>query len=331
MNMTAEADIYCQVAGSLYLVMSLCGVLNIPVLYCHLQRSKSFETILFALTAIINLITCGLGIIEAAMTFDVYFTKSNEMNVRLFYKNLGNVANDTILALTGALALVSSTFLIIMRTIKIIRPFHHGGKRRYLIAVVILNIYFIACSSLIIYWADVDTSTLVGFIKFLEEFGPRFRIMIQMVFAVSALLTVVGSTLCLVTMGYLHKYSKIRRKSIRGGRTRGLKERKKQRDANALITLFLMNLPFIVHLVISIVYVIKLFEEDTWIPKFEILRSLYFLGVPIIVAVCNPAILLARNRNYRQKLRSCLSKSESKVSTTITTTTNSSDMVAFPK
>ena len=85
LNMTFAADEYCKIAGSLYLAMSLCGLLNIPVIYCHFTRPKSFETTLFILISSCNLATNILGIAKAGILFQLLLQKPNEYNIRPFF------------------------------------------------------------------------------------------------------------------------------------------------------------------------------------------------------------------------------------------------------
>ena len=105
-------------------------------------------------------------------------------------------------------------------------------------------------------------------------------------------------------MGYLYSYNKKKRQSTSGGGDSDPMNQKQKNEAHALTTLFFMNLLFIMHLVISICYVMKLFAAEEYRPTYDFLQELTFLASPILTAVCNPVILLARNNDYRQKLRS---------------------------
>ena len=84
--MTSAADEYCKIAGSLYLAMSVCGLLNIAVIYCHFARPKSFQTTLFILVSSCNLVTNILGITEAGILFKLLLQKPNEFGIRPFFR-----------------------------------------------------------------------------------------------------------------------------------------------------------------------------------------------------------------------------------------------------
>ena len=108
LNMTSAADEYCKIAGSIYLAMILCGLLNIPVIYCHFTRPNSFETTLFILISSCNLVINILGITKAGFLFTLLLQKPNEYGIRPYYSLVGTpeFLNDGLTSPSGNIGLV---------------------------------------------------------------------------------------------------------------------------------------------------------------------------------------------------------------------------------
>ena len=108
-----------------------------------------------------------------------------------------------------------------------------------------------------------------------------------------------GNTSYLVTMVYLYHYKKKVKADVR---VDAEEMQKNDKEKKAIITLFLMKLPFFFQMAISAAYVYHLFVEKYLYPEYDLLRELYFVGTPILVAFSNPVVLLIRNTDYRNKI-----------------------------
>ena len=297
LNMTSAADEYCKVAGSLYLAMSLCGLLNIPVIYCHFTRPKSFETTLFILISSCNLATNILGIAKAGILFQLLLQKPNEYNIRPFFALVGipELINDALTSLSGLIGLVPSAFLALLTTIKVIRPFYHYSKKRYAAVMTIIVLYF-TVTTIVPLCLSAGTVTSLEQVR---KISSEAVWLIKFFFTLKSLLIIMGNTSCLVTMAYLYHYKKNVKAYVR---VDAEEMQKNDKEKKAIITLFLMNVPFFFQMAISTAYIYFLFVEKFIYPEYDLLRELYFVGTPILVAFSNPVVLLIRNTDYRNKI-----------------------------
>ena len=299
LNMTSAADEYCKIAGSIYLAMSLCGLLNIPVIYCHFTRPNSFETTLFILISSCNLVTNISGIAKAGILFKLLLQRPNEFGIKPFYSDsligIPELINDGFTSLSGNLGLVPSALLALLRTIKVIRPFYHYSKYRYTAVMTMIVMYFITATILFLYVTDLKHTAWQDF----TESSRRSIWLLRSTFVVSTCLMIAGNTSCLVAMAYLHYYKKKVKEDVR---VNVEEMQKNDKEKKAIITIYLMKLPFCFHMVISAAYVYHLFVEKYFYPEYDLLRELYFVGTPILVAFSNPVVLLIRNTDYRNKM-----------------------------
>ena len=125
--------------------------------------------------------------------------------------------------------------------------------------------------------------------------------LVKSFFTLKSLLILMGNTSCLVTMSYLQHY-KYKKKVKADTRADAQEMQKKDKEKKAVITLFLMNVPFCFQMGVSAAYVYYLFAEKFFYQQYNLLRELYFVGTPIFVAFSNPVVLVIRNTDYRNKI-----------------------------
>ena len=289
LNITEEALLYCKFAGSCYLAASICGLLNIAVLYFHSKRAKSFETAMFILISFSNLTTNVLGIVEAGALLELYHAEPNKYNRKFFYGHNKFFVTTVLLSLSGTLGLVLSTSLAIRRAIKIIEPFYHDCKIKYVVTIGLLSVFYSISFSVIIYYG-------FNFIRkpHLVEFSGHVHIIIKLVSSISSLLAISGNAFCFITLARLH-YDGLKNQGENGLKMGSRKQR-------AVVTLLLMNIPFLIQTVISALYIRQMVMDKYFIPKFILIRELFFVTTFIFTSCFNPFVLLCRTSEYRRRI-----------------------------
>ena len=273
-----DGKIYTSIAGWVILVISTVGLLNIPLIWCHTKKTQSVEKVMFIALAVSDLLTsCPLGFTEA-----IYLINFWHNNHSKFYGSDVKYNCDILLNVPGKFSMVFSTLLAVLRAIKITNPFYSiNGK-------IVFIVVLIEGTALVVYMSFVFRNFHVY-----EEPRATFDLIRGgLIFAFSiALMGTISSIYSMVKL--------FRRRNEIDSPGRNVKHR-------AVITLFLMNLPYMAELIVSTAY---FFSVSKFTANFDVMIEMHFVVGPIFTAAYNAAILFARKTQYRKQLKEQLRKS----------------------
>ena len=212
----------------------------------------------------------------------VYLISFWHNDYRDFYGSDVKYTCDVIINIPGKFSMVFSTFLAVLRAIKITNPFYSINGKIVFIVVLIEGTALVVYMSIVfrnVYLHEDPTATF-GLIRG----GLVFAFAVALMGTISSIYSMV-------------KLFHMRNKTDSPGGN--VKHR-------AVITLFLMNLPYMAELVASTAY---FFSVSKFINNFNFMTEMHFVVGPTFTSAYNAVVLFTSKIHYRKQLKEQLRKS----------------------